>query len=462
MKIPLVSGILAKLKPSQEGVYENANQETPHHPTSWSDTSLELTLGTLLTNKESKSLGTVQAITLSDFRDSLGDLWERYEKNILVIAETSIDRALNKGQTVIQQDPETWLLVTPDLTPEQAEHFAKMIASSIGEKLMGARFETEDEADPTPQTGLVDLSHALSEDGSINREAIQTAVAQARASIAAKNARELRQKNRLARTHVQEELKSKKAEADKKPGTTVAETGLKLSYWPCWTADAQSIDTFVCRPVGHDGASPFEREDPALVAANAIAVARACAVALNSMVKEGVRAKLVVPIPLVAMLSPKQRQVLQALQKLQEKHRFLFLRPEIVRVPHSVSTSALLTARDALRPLARDVGILTDLFNPNKAVLSVSGMIIGCDAGKQQAASAADLFKALTQFKDAVQPRSSYVLGLSDVTAVKHAARIGFSEIGGPALREPLRRTPQHTEPLSTEDLLGSDHLNID
>lgn len=462
MKIPIVSGILAKLKPSHEGVRGNAAQEEGHQPANWNDNSLELTLGTLLTNKESKSLGTVQAITLSDFRDSLGDLWERYEKNILVIAETSIDRALSKGQTVIQQDPETWLMVTPDLTPEQAEKFATTIASSIGEKLMGARFETENEADPTPQTGRVDLSDALSEDGSINREAIQKAVANARASIAAKNAREQRQKNRLESVQVKAHAKDKKPVADSKPGVTVAETGLKLSYWPCWTAEAQSIDTFICRPVGQDGLSPFERDDPSLVAANAVAVARACAVALNSMVKEGVRAKLVVPIPLVAILSPKQRQVLQALQKLQEKHRFLFLRPEIVRVPHSISTPALLTARDALRPLARDVGILTDLFNPNKAVLSVSGMIIGCDAEKQQAASAADLLKALSQFKTAVQPRASYVLGLSEEAAVKHAATIGFSEIGGPGLRERLRRTPQTTEPLSTDDLLSDNNHSLD
>lgn len=461
MKIPVVSGLLAKLKPADDTDVNNARKSS--QPSQWNDESLELTLGTLLTNRESKSLGTVQAITLSDFRDSLDDLWERYEKNILLIAETTIDRSLGKGQTVIQQDPETWLLVTPDLTPAQAESFAANIASSIGEKLVGARFETEDDTDPTPQTGMVDLSHALSDDGSINREAIQKAVANARATIAAQNLRKKREKDRIAATKPETTETGKKTKTDgNSKKSAVSETGLKLSYWPCWTADSQSVDTFVCRPVGQDGSNPFQRDEPAIVSANAVAVARACAVALNSMVKDGVRAKLVVPIPLQALLSPTQRQILQALQKLQEKHRFLYLRPEIVRVPHSISTAALLTARDALRPLARDVAVLTSLFNPNKAVLSVSGMIIGCDAASQAASSTTELLKALTKFKESVHPRLSYVIGLSEASAIQHAATIGFSEIGGPGLRDKLRRTPQKTEALATEDLLSEHDDDLD
>lgn len=451
MKIPLVSGLIAKLKPSDRANSDTQAATTTKQPAQWNDESLELTLGSLLTNQESKSLGTVQAITLADFRDSVGGLWEQYEKNILLIAETTIDRSLGKGQTVIQQDSETWLLVTPDLTPAEAERFAANIASSIGEKLIGARFETEEDTDPTPETGMVDLIDALDSDGSINRAAIQNAVANARAAIAAKKARRIRERIKS------NDVKSAqtKPEAKDRERLTGAEKGLKLSYWPCWTAESQSIDTFVCRPIGQDGRSPFEREDLELISANAIAVARAGAVALNSMVKDGVRAKLVVPIPLAALLSTAQRQIIQALEKLQEKQRFLYLRPEIVRIPHSVSTSALLTGRDVLRPLARDVGVLTDLFQPNKAVLSVSGMIIGCDAGKQVTTSASDLQTALTAFKTSVQPRSSYVIGLSDSAAVKHAANIGFSEVGGPALRDRLRRTPQSTEPFTTDEIIS-------
>lgn len=461
MKIPLVSGLLAKLKSSDESNIKTPKGKVSRLPIQWNDESLELTLGNLLTNRDSKSLGTVQAITLSDFRDSLSDLWDRYEKNILVIAETTIDRALGKGQTVIQQDEETWLLVTPDLTPAEAEQFASNIASSIGEKLVGARFETEEDTDPTPQTGMVDLTDALSSDGSINREALQQAVASARAAIADKDGRMRRERARTAASITEPEPQTKQTTPQGKPQIAVAETGLKLSYWPCWTADAQSIDTFVCRPFGQDGLNPFEREDPNLVAVNAISVARACTVALNGMIKEGVRAKLVVPIPLSALLAPAQRQILHALTKLQERQRFLYLRPEIVSVPHSVSTVALLTARDALRPLVRDVGVLTDLFDPNKAVLSVSGMIIGCDAGAQITSTTSGFLDALTQFKQGVHARPSYVLGLPDNTAVKHAAKIGFSEIGGPGLRQRLRRTPQQTEPLPTEELLSNDDAQL-
>lgn len=458
MKIPLVSGLLDKLKPSSE---ENSTANSSRQVAQWSDDSLELSLGNLLTNQDSKSLGTVQAITLSDFRVSLSDMWERYEKNILLIAETTIDRALVKGQTVIRQDDETWLLVTPDLTPAEAEHFASAIASSIGEKLIGARFDANEDADPTPQTGLVDLSDAISSDGSLDREAIQKAVASARAAIADKIGRTKRENTRAKTPTTETKKKKDSPVTESKPHTVAAETGLKLSYWPCWAADSQSLDTFVCRPVGQDGLDPFKREDSNQVAFNAISVARACAVALNGMIKDGVRAKLVVPIPLAALLTPAQRQILQALSKLSEKHRFLYLRPEIVGVPHSVSTASLLTARDALRPLGRDIGVLTDLFDPNKAVLSASGMIIGCEVGERVTSPSNELMDALTRFKESVLKRSSYVLGLPNNSTVQHAVRLGFSEVGGPGLRQRLRTTPKNTTPLSTEDLLSDEGADL-
>ncbi len=457
MKIPIVSGLLTRFKSGSNTANSQSVRRVKTERSQWSDDSLELAVGTLLADKESKSYGVVQAITLNQFREDLGDLWDQHEKSIFLIAETTIDRMLRKGQTVIQEDDYSWLLITPDLTQNEAAAFAEHIASTIGEKLVGERFEADDDADPTPQTGTIDLSSALSEDGSINKEAIQRAVAEARAIIAQRDKRVRQTKPRLESNAAVLGKSFPPTQTSKSSsGIVTAEQGLKLQYWPMWSADSQSIDMFVCRPQTNDGGDPFLRSDPALVAANATAVTRACTVALNAMIKEGVRAKLVVPIPLAVVLSPNQRLIFQALEKLQEAHRFLYLRTEIVAVPKSVSTAALLTARDFLKPLARDVSILTDLNEPNEAILAAGKIVIGCDASSIAAISSDVLTRDLTKFKSSMRDRPSYVIGLSEKNEITVAVNCGFEEVGGPGLRAPLRHTPKMTEPLLRDDLVSS------
>ncbi|MEQ8510105.1 MAG: hypothetical protein RIF37_00665 [Rhodospirillaceae bacterium] len=456
MKIPIVSGLLTRLKSGTHTTNPLSVRRVTEKSSKWSDDSLDLALGTLLADKESKSYGVVQAITLNQFREDLGDLWEQHQKSIFLIAETTIDRMLGKGQTAIQEDEYSWLLITPDLTQSEAASFAEHIAATIGEKLVGARFEANDDSDLTPQTSAIDLTTALSKDGSINKEAIQKAVAEARAIIARRNKRIRQTKPLTASNTIDHEKNTQSTQSPKSSSEIVtAEHGLKLLYWPMWSADSQAIDMFVCRPLAGDGGDPFSRSDPSLVAANSTAVTRACTVALNSMIKDGVRAKLVVPIPLAVVLSPNQRLVFQALEKLQDAHRFLYLRTEIVAVPKSVSAASLLTARDLLKPLARDVSILTDLNEPNEAVLAAGKVVIGCDASAMASTSSDILNRDLMKFKNSVQDRPSYVLGLTEKSDITVAANFGFDEIGGPGLRAALRHTPKTTEPLLRDDLVN-------
>ena len=108
---------------------------------------------------------------------------------------------------------------------------------------------------------------------------------QARAVIAAKAARTIRENARAnAKPDIDSQapsLEQQASDTDEQVKTTVAESGFKLCYWPSWSADSQSIDTFVCRPVGADGGNPFDRTDSALVAANSVAVTRAGVVSLS-------------------------------------------------------------------------------------------------------------------------------------------------------------------------------------
>lgn len=457
MKVPLLTGIFSRLRSKKtSGVPSALNAPEVSGPSSWSD-DLDLTLTTLLSDKESKSYGTVQTITLSEFRDSLGPLWEQYSDKIEVIADTTIDRMIGKSHTAIREDEDTWLLVTPDLTHCEAELFAKSIATAIGEKLVGARFEETSQADPTPQTGLVDLSDAMNKDGSINKDAIKNAVAAAKAAMAAQagnrkrerarqdKARELRHHMRTDRTH---------GKTDAEPKTVQAEAGLTISYCPAWSSDTQSIDTFYCRPIGTDSTNPFHRPDPIVVAANAIAVTRTCITTLQTLIDSEVKSKLVVPVPLQVILSPAQRQILKAFSKLHESHRFLYLRPEIVEVPHSASASELLTARDLLSTVGRDVSISMDLFDLNRAVVSVDKIRLGCDARNDDAGQIQKTAGALGRVQSLAGKRKTYALGLRAKDSLKIAIELGFAEVGGPGLVEPLTDKPSSTTPYLRETLL--------
>lgn len=447
MKVPVVSSLLSRLKDAIATDSDAAQSHAPSPRQILDDDSLRMSYASLLDDKESKSYGTVKILTLSHFRQDLGEIWDNYEKNILLIAETTVDRMLGKSQTTIREDDETWLLVTPDLTPGEAERFAARIAAVIGEKLVGARFEAteQNDADTTPLTGPLDITQAVQDDGTIDRSTISNALSNAQAVLAAR-AKAQRDEERKAHAET-----NKVKPAEPASDFVSAETGLKLQYWPAWSADSQSIDTFFCRPTSPVASNPFERYDPRQIAANAVAVARGCAVALNGMTKDGVRAKLVAPIPYSALMSSAQRAIVQAFEKLHESHRFLYLRLEIIDVPAVVTLPTLRTARQILEPLARDIGILTKLGAPNQVVLSASKVMIGAQAKE----SAGDSLTDLETFAEACHGRPAYVVGLSSQQEVKTAVYAGFSEVGGSAVHPPLQKRPEGTIPMLRDALVS-------
>ncbi len=122
-----------------------------------------------------------------------------------------------------------------------------------------------------PQSALIDLSDALNSDGSINRDALTKAVESAKSVITTQTRRK---KRNLARQKAIAESKAKKStEQSENTSAQVqhaveAEAGLKIIYYPAWSADTQAFDTFYCRPASTDGKSPFARESVSCMCQN--------------------------------------------------------------------------------------------------------------------------------------------------------------------------------------------------
>ncbi len=159
------------------------------------------------------------------------------------------------------------------------------------------------------------------------------------------------------------------------------------------------------------------------------------------MIKDRVRAKIVIPIPFRVLLSPAQHQILSAFSRLEESHRFLYLRPEIVEVPHSASATDLLTARDLLMPVGRGVGILMDLLDLNQAVLAVDKVMLGCEVRSEINYTYIQIDQALSSLRKKAGNRSTYALALPDHAAIKRAVDLGFSEVGGDQLKAALKKS---------------------
>lgn len=148
-------------------------------PDYW-DESVTLTIDALLHMEEGKRTD-LHIFSLEGFRAAIGpELWERYADNITLIADSSIARAIGKGNAYFQQGEDTWLMLMPTLPQEKAVERAEKITTDIGTKLVGAQF-TEVEP-PLPAAARISLADALNLDGSLNISAIRKAVATAQAA----------------------------------------------------------------------------------------------------------------------------------------------------------------------------------------------------------------------------------------------------------------------------------------
>jgi len=137
--IKVLNDILGRLREAVRHLAGVAPEDVLVERTYWDD-SVSLALTDLVQEAETRASGKVQVISLAEFRVAIGELWDKYESRILLIAESTISRMIGRGNTFIPQDKDTWLLLFPALPEAEALKRADAIASKIGEKLVGAQF----------------------------------------------------------------------------------------------------------------------------------------------------------------------------------------------------------------------------------------------------------------------------------------------------------------------------------
>jgi len=409
----------------KRGSTQHEDQEALSHTRRyWNDSSAVTLLADLARDGETKASGRVQLISLADFRESIGPLWEKYEERILVIAETTIARMIGKGRTFIpmkdkdesERAVDTWLLLLPDLELDAARDHAAAIAAKIGEKLAGAQFAAEEA--PLPQSATLDLTGAMNTDGSLNRQVLRTAVGRAR-----------RSQTNAAHAPVN---------APGEPRRLQASAMLR----PAWCVDTEMEDTFLLRPkstMGQDLVADSTAPFPEIVATNLCAAA---ARQLEEMGRKGLRARLALPIPYAMFYAPIAATLRDSIMAMPKQLRLLHLRLEIVRVPAAISVDRLAVLRELFRPAVREVAFLVDAFASRSDVYALDQIVIGADLSAARGWDEAELRAALTRMADAAADRHTYVVGLRNAAHVRIAFTAGIDEIGGESLSVDIAQLP--------------------
>jgi len=415
----------------------------PVRPRVYWDDDITLTLSNLVQEAETRASGRVQVISLADFRNAIGDLWEKYQSRILIIVDSTIGRMIGRGNTYIPQGDDGWLLLFPGLAEDKAQQRADAIAAAIGEKLMGARF-IEHEL-PLPAAAKLDLRGALNVDGSLNMEAVKQAISrvkQAQISTAA----------------------GAKARATAPPaggqsvGTMLRSTAnqLQVSFIPAWSADTESIDTYFFRAMTAGGSDVYAQNAPSHNDATVLDLCRAAAAAFNAMCDSGLNAKMVIPVPFATLGGPLMGEIQRLIASLRQRERLLRLRIEVVQIPPSVTADILVAIREAFRAYVREVAFVVDLFAPHEQILVLDHVMLGVDVSDAGTLSDDAIFQDLLMFRQRAGRRGTYVLGLQSHAHLRRAINAGIGEVGGPALAEGIKRLPHRITIMQREQLLNA------
>jgi hypothetical protein len=414
-------------------------------PSAW-DAGIELSLGQIASQIETKASGRVQVITLAHLRHSLGDNWDQYRAHVLLIAETTIGRKIGKGNTFIPHDEDSWLLLMPSLSEEEAEARAIEIGVQLGEKLIGERFSEEEP--PLPQSAKVDLSTAMRQDGTLDMDAIRQAVKKARMVLAA---REAKRTSTSAKTAPVNPLDAVSAPAHSRFSE------IKLVYRQAWSSDTEAIDTFHVRGFDSMAELVYGRADarlPSILNDPTMAdIVKAAISEFVLMISSGLRAKYVLAIPYTMTRRRVGDALFRTIAALPQQDRLMHLRVEFTGLPPNVSPEHLFELRETFRGRVREVAFLLDLAALRDQVLALDHIVLGADVNAAKFADEQQLRTALIAFRRRVGPRRAYVMGLRSRELISAAVGAGYDEVSGGGLADDTRHLPLHTTVIHRQDL---------
>lgn len=125
----------------------------------------------------------LHVVSLVEFREAVGERWAKVSDKVMMIAEGVITKHLGAGNLFSRQGTDFFTLVFRTCSADEGRLRAHTIAQELGTRLVGDQFLGVER--PLALAAEMDLAEAVLPDGSLNHAAIQRAVGEKRALIAA-------------------------------------------------------------------------------------------------------------------------------------------------------------------------------------------------------------------------------------------------------------------------------------
>lgn len=125
----------------------------------------------------------LHVVSLVEFREAVGERWAKVSDKVMMIAEGVITKHLGAGNLFSRQGTDFFTLVFRTCSADEGRLRAHTIAQELGTRLVGDQFQGVER--PLALAAEMDLAEAVLPDGSLNHAAIQRAVGEKRALIAA-------------------------------------------------------------------------------------------------------------------------------------------------------------------------------------------------------------------------------------------------------------------------------------
>lgn len=319
--------------------------------------------------------GRVRAVSLGDFRETVGDKWARLADKVAIIVDNLIRRHIGTGNAWQRHGEDTWLLAFAAVDADEARRIVTLIAQEISRHLLGEGCVSGER--PLAVAACLSAATALGADGHVDGRVVRTALAETHAFVEHldPNATDPGWQHIEAPVHRAIDAQPwtpivvAKRHLLPSPWQTVGpltgETRLSLLWRPTWVAENEAISAYCARVVrvDGDGRSPLEGgqaypegegEDVTAFEIDRFVTASAMR-GLKAALLAGRSATVIVPLCWSSLRLDRRAALLPLFAELSADERQRHLSLEVFRIPDDADAAMVAELTRFLQGLCGDV-----------------------------------------------------------------------------------------------------------
>lgn len=161
---------------------ESARAAAANPPRSLTPEDFSMAIGQILSEDDGKFGTKLQVISLVEFREAVGERWDKIAGKVMLIAEGVINMHIGPGNIYSRQGIDFFVLLFRSCGAQEGRRRALVIAQELGTRLIGDQFQSIEL--PLALAAELDMADALDPDGALNLAALEGAVDEMRSLIA--------------------------------------------------------------------------------------------------------------------------------------------------------------------------------------------------------------------------------------------------------------------------------------